>query len=381
MSQAAEISAQALSDTIGAIYDCALDPQRWQHTVARVIELSESAAGGMCIHDMRTLQNSRVFNFGYQPGFDEQFERAYPNSPMAAAVPLADVGDVIPIFEAEPALLESRFYKEVIAPYGYLDYLGLVALRTDGRIASLHTCRNEADPRYGDREIGIFKLLSPHICRALAISDALDLRTLQAEMLEATLDGLAAGVYLTARDGRVVYMNKAAERQVKTGNALRIVSNRLYPTEAKTRAALAKAIEDISKDETDAGPGGHSMAIAGTDGTGYVATLLPLARGRRQSITAPFAASVAVFVQDPIEIPFMPGEAFARLYRLTGGELRVLLALSQGLGGTQAAEMLGIAATTVKTHLENIFAKTGTSKQAELLRLLQSSAPPVRTGA
>ena len=61
-----------------------------------------------------------------------------------------------------------------------------------------------------------FELLSPHVCRALAISDALDIRTLRSEMFEATLNGLAAGVYLTKRDGRVVYMNAAAEHQVRT---------------------------------------------------------------------------------------------------------------------------------------------------------------------
>ena len=70
------------------------------------------------------------------------------------------------------------------------------------------------------------------------------------------------------------------------------------------------------------------------------------------------------------------GEAFAKLYRLTGGELRVLLALAQGLGGKEAADTLGISEPTVRTHLQNIFSKTGTSRQADLLRLLQSSAPP-----
>jgi DNA-binding CsgD family transcriptional regulator len=73
----------------------------------------------------------------------------------------------------------------------------------------------------------------------------------------------------------------------------------------------------------------------------------------------------------------MPGEAFAKLYRLTGGELRVLLALAQGLGAKEAADMLGIAeSTTVRTHLQRMFSKTGTSRQLELLQLLQSSASP-----
>ena len=74
----------------------------------------------------------------------------------------------------------------------------------------------------------------------------------------------------------------------------------------------------------------------------------------------------------------MPGEAFAKLYRLTGGELRVLLVLARGVGAKEAADMLGISEATVRTHVQQMFAKTGTSRQADLLRLLQSSAPPTR---
>ncbi len=199
-------------------------------------------------------------------------------------------------------------------------------------------------------------------------------------MLEATLDGLAAGVFLTRRDSRVVYMNAAAERQVKSGSALRIVDNRLSPTNLKARAAVAKAIDEAAIDETVAGPVGHSLAISGDNGVGYIATLLPLERGRRQSIMAPFAASVAVFVQDPAQAPLMPGEAFARLHQLTGGELRVLLALAQGVGAKEAADMLGIGEPTVRSHLQHIFSKTGTSRQADLLQILQSSTPAVRSG-
>ena len=74
----------------------------------------------------------------------------------------------------------------------------------------------------------------------------------------------------------------------------------------------------------------------------------------------------------------MPGEAFARLYGMTGGELRVLLALAQGLGAKEAADMLGIGEPTVRTHLQRIFSKTATTRQADLLRLLQTATPPIQ---
>ena len=115
----------------------------------------------------------------------------------------------------------------------------------------MHASRSEQAPHYQQREIGLFKLLSPHVCRVLAISDALDIRALRSEMLERTLDGLVAGVFLTARDGRVVYMNAAAERQIKTGNSIRIVNNRLSPTDPAARAALSKAIDEAARDDVD----------------------------------------------------------------------------------------------------------------------------------
>ena len=374
------ISPQALSDTIGAIYDCALDPQRWMEAIRQLVELCESTAGGMCVHDLRNVEDVHLFEIGYTKEFSELIQKHYQQSPFATASVVHEVGDVHTLATLCPddEWFESRFYRDVAQPYGLTDYIGINALRTSGRVASVHGSRTGPAPGYGQREVDIFKLLSPHICRALAISDALDIRTLKSEMLEATLDGLAAGVYLLRRDGRAVYMNAAAERQVKTGNALRIVNNQLLPTDPETRAVIANAIDKVAKDETETGAAGYSLAIPDTNGAGYVATLLPLEQGLRQSIMAPFAASVAMFVQDPAQVSLAPGEAFARLHQLTGGELRVLLALAQGLGAKEAADMLGIGEPTVRTHLQRMFSKTGTSRQAELLQLLQSSAPPTK---
>ena len=376
------ISAQALSDTIGAIYDCALDPTQWQDTFRRMVELTDSAAGGMCIHDLKNIHDDTLFSFGYPATFWPEYQKFGALSPFTAIASVMRLGEVTTLLKHYPEqeLIESRFFREMWKAFGYFDAMAITSLRTGGRIATVHASRAVGAPHYGEREIDLFKLLSPHVCRALTISDALDIRTLHSQMLEATLDDLVAGVYLTARDGRVVYMNATAEHQIKTGNALRIVNNRLSPTDPKARDALSKAIDAVAKDETE-GRSGHSLAIPDAGGAGYVATLLPIERGRRQSILAPFAASVGVFAQDPAQAPLLPGEAFARLYGLTGGELRVLLALSQGLGAKEAADMLGIGEPTVRTHLKQLFAKTETSRQVELLRLLQSATPPVQGGA
>lgn len=373
------VSAQELSDLIGAIYDCALDPQRWPATCRKVADLCESTAGGICVHDLRHVQNDQLFVFGYQPEFLGKLGSHYAESPMAVADVVSNIGDVSALSMERYQLLESRFFREVLKPFGLLDMIWFPALRTGGRMASMHASRSETAPHFQQRDVSLFKLLSPHVCRALAISDVLDIRALRSEMLEKTLDGLVAGVFLTARDGHVVYMNQAAERQIKTGNSIRLVNNRISPTDSAARAALSKAIEEAARDDAEMGMSKHSVAIPDRVGGGYVATLLPIESGQRRGILAPFAASVAVFTQDPVQAPLMPGEAFARLHGLTGGELRVLLALSQGLGGMEVADILGIGESTIRTHLKHMFSKTGTSRQADLLRLLHNSAPPIRT--
>ena len=371
------ISAQQLSEVIGAIYDCALEPERWPATCRTIAGLCASTGGGICVHDLKQVRNDQLFVFGYQPEFLEKLGSQFAESPMAASDVVSNLGDVNSLAAESRQLVESRFYREVLEPYGLTDMVWFPALRTGGRMASLHASRS-GRPCYEPHDLRLFRLLSPHVCRALSISDALDIRALRSDMLEKTLDGLAAGVFLTARDGHVVYMNAAAERQIKAGRSIRLAHNRLSPIDPAARAALARSIEAATDAAAASRWDEHFVAIPDGVGGGYVATLLPIENGERSGILAPFAASVAVFMQDPVQVSFMPGEAFARLHGLTGGELRVLLALSQGLGGMESAKMLGISEPTVRTHLQRIFSKTGTSRQTDLLGLLHRSTPPVR---
>lgn len=54
--------------------------------------------------------------------------------------------------------------------------------------------------------------------------------------------------------------------------------------------------------------------------------LLPETLAPRNAVTG--IATFAVDTTNPVQVPLMPGEAFARLYGLTGREARVLLAFA-----------------------------------------------------
>ena len=320
-----------------------------------------------------------TYQVGMEAYDDRLGEKFAPFDPHAVPLQLWPVGKVSTsaMLVDEKELLESRFYREFLEPMDIRYMVGFSVLKATHRSGWLVAHRSESQGRYGEADIRLLTLLAPHVCRSIAISDVLNLKTIRSEALEATLDALASGVYLTDREGRVLFMNRAAERQATTGKALRIVNNCLAAVDCAARADLAKAVSEATVDETECPGSGITIALPAVDDVGLVATVLPLNRGERQNFCAGFAATAAIFVQDPIVVPPLPGEAFAKLHGLTGSELRVLLAMSPGLSVKEAAEMLGIGETTAKTHLQHIFAKTNTSKQTELMHLFMGSAPPV----
>jgi DNA-binding CsgD family transcriptional regulator len=85
------------------------------------------------------------------------------------------------------------------------------------------------------------------------------------------------------------------------------------------------------------------------------------------------------------EIHAMLNEAFALSPSLTNhscsrqAETRVLASLLAGRTVAETAMDLGIVLSTAKTHLENIFSKTGVSRQADLMRLGTRLVPPTRS--
>jgi DNA-binding CsgD family transcriptional regulator/PAS domain-containing protein len=371
---------EELSQLIGSIYDCALEPECWPTTLAAIARATRSDMSFIVLHDLENHLGGRF----YDHGMDDQwlnlyFEKFAAINPIPPAAVLRPVGDVYSIGSLlDPAAWsQSEFYQGWFKPQGLGDMLGMLALYTGKRGAWLAVTRRECEADFGGPDHGLFRLLSPHVCRTLKISDALDLRTITSNTLSETLDKLTSGVFLLDRQGRVVHMNRAAQRQIKTSNALRIVNGRLTPTDRTAEAALGKALADCRTNFPGSETTAHSIALPNADEQGLVATVLPVDQGNRRSIIAPYSAAAAVFVQDPQSAPPLPGDAFAKLYGITNAELKFLMVLGSGLTIKQAADVLGVSEETGRTHLKRVFMKTGTSKQSELIRLIMGSSPPV----
>jgi DNA-binding CsgD family transcriptional regulator len=83
-----------------------------------------------------------------------------------------------------------------------------------------------------------------------------------------------------------------------------------------------------------------------------------------------YGAVAAMFVRKAaLDLP-SPPVAIAQQFQLTPAELRVLFSIVEIGGVSEVADVLGISEATVRTHLHRLFEKTGTGRQADLVKLV-----------
>ena len=84
-------------------------------------------------------------------------------------------------------------------------------------------------------------------------------------------------------------------------------------------------------------------------------------------------AAAMLVIHDPAQPIDIPVEWIMDAYGLTPAEARVALCAASGATIPETAHRLNVSPNTVKTHLRKVFAKTGTSRQTELVRLWRRS--------
>jgi DNA-binding CsgD family transcriptional regulator len=115
---------------------------------------------------------------------------------------------------------------------------------------------------------------------------------------------------------------------------------------------------------------GVAVPLRAHDNERYVAHVLPLTSGARRKAGISYGAVAAIFVRKAaLDLP-SPPVVIAQEFKLTAAELRVLFSIIDAGGASEVAEVLGISEATVRTHLHRLFEKTGTVRQADLVKLV-----------
>jgi DNA-binding CsgD family transcriptional regulator/PAS domain-containing protein len=370
-----------LSELVGDIYDAALDPTLWTRALERSCCFVGGASAVLFWHDVVTESSAALHVFNEDPHYTKlYFETYLPMNPVLPAASFVEPGliytptDIVPKAE----LIATRFHKEWVEPQGIVDVV-CVNLQKDATCAAmLNIRRDETQGIVDDEARRRAALIVPHFQRAVSIGRSFVQHRTSQSILTDTLEKVEAGVFLLEPNGRIVFVNESGRAMLDEGVLLRASGGSLMAVESAPRRALQHMVAATDDGDWVAGVRGAAIALSTSPRQRWFAQVVPLTSGDRKRAGALYSAAAAVFVLKTSPARPPPLEALARLHGLTASEVRVLDAVTKVSGVRAAADLLGLSQATVKTHLQNLFRKTGVARQSELVKLVagfERSAP------
>jgi DNA-binding CsgD family transcriptional regulator len=366
-----------VSALIGKIYDCAMAPENWPVVLADICDYAESAAGTLAVFDLLTGQEKTLVNHGISDENHKLYQEKYHCADLFLhPLMVREVGEpaISSDLVAEDELLQSRIYREWAAPQGFCDTMMTMLTRHQGRLAFLGLTRKLEQRRYDDMDRESMRLIAPHVQRAVLISDLIEHKTVERNHFARIIDTITTPTVLIEGNLRILHANEAGKATMSRGAPISS-SNGILHVPRQVAAAVTK----VAQATQNGAAVPDTLRITGAEGQGdTIFVVMPLEAPDRRMGGA--SAQIALFMQEANSFVPLPTEVWGKLFGLTGGELRVLQGLVEGATPAEIAEVYGIANSTVRTHLLSLFRKTGTRRQADLVRLALNSVPPVRIG-
>lgn len=269
---------------------------------------------------------------------------------------------------------EHDFYRQYLKPLD-LRYILVANIRTDAGVdCAFFVCRNHLDGDFADAEKALVSILLPHLKRAVDLHATLDELNSERMLYAATIDRMLVGTVILDESGKVMKSNAAASRLMAAKDGLYSRHDKLCAHSASENRALQKAIQSVLRLHL-CGAASSVEVIALSRPTGEMPLNLllrpiPLNYQANDSTRRP---AVAVFIRDPADSPQASRRLLRKLFQLTATETEVALLMMDGLTLDEAADKLGVMKNTVRAHLRGVFAKTGATRQALLVKTLLNS--------
>jgi DNA-binding CsgD family transcriptional regulator len=362
---------EAFSDLIGRIYDCTLDTSLWPKALEEITDALGGVMADLIVsHPLeRTQHVAALHNYPEEVlSLAVAHASINPGLPLGLTMPLCQVFCSTRDLDIE-AFHRSRYWQACFAGRGLYDYVVSPVTRTVTSFSTWGIIGSEAKGPYTDEDIELARLLSPHIKRAVEISNVMGRQRVETGTLRAALEALATPALIIESDGAILFRNQAADTELSTRQIFRENKGRLVavtPEALKFMMALASPVSRRSQRGLDAFL---------TDAT---RRSLHVTWAELEQAGDEIGSPILLLLREPEASLTTPLSSAASLYQLTTAEIQVLGQVLQGHALADTADILGLARSTVKTHLEAIYRKTQTHRQAELVSRIMGLASPLK---
>ena len=350
---------------VGAIYDAAAGTSKWPDALLQLAAIYNAQMAGFASYSPNPAECWGVMGPD-NPDLTREYLTYYHTKNILLERTLHEPAGALhtdTMVMPKRAFRRTEFYNDFLSRHGIHAMSHLVVTNTDGRISEVAIHRRQDFDRADLRVLG---RLYPHLRRAFDFSVRLNHADLyQAAAFEA-LERLDRAALLVDAAARVLFANRPAEQLFHDGAGLRLHAGSLSAEVAAEAARLRRAI-------------GQCHAPDSTE-----PATLPISRGSARAplsvsivpvrssgpLAMPTAVRAMVLIIDPEQSKKPPAELLRQRFGLTRAEAALALEIVRGEGVQAAADRLHVSQSTARTHLVRVFSKTGTRRQAELVRLL-----------
>jgi DNA-binding CsgD family transcriptional regulator len=266
-------------------------------------------------------------------------------------------------FISPEEMKRTPYYQEFLAPTG-LRWFGGVPVRVDDQVWCLSIQRGIRQDPFSPEEKQKLKQLSRRLNSAAALARALGFAAASAALEAFDLSHTA--VALLNAKGEVARTNRAADRLL--AGELQVRQGRICSIDQGANDHLSRALREL---------------LWKASGASLLPPVMLPRKDKRPVLAYPVKMSqlsasyfsecqAAIVLVDTDARRRTPEATLRGAFHLTQAEARLASRLASGDSLNTVCERLGIVKETGRNQLKSIFAKTGTSRQAELVLLIAS---------
>ena len=369
----AERSRPSVSPLVRAIHGASVSDSEWPAVLEQLRQHFDARVATLVHHHFGSGSNAALFAAPSDPAFSAGIAAYAARNPWFLSSEAYVAGRVLTGDEliSEADLRRTDFYRGFLQPRGLLHRLcGVVAQHGDS-VQLLSVYRAEDQPPFGEHEKAEMELLLHHV--TLSLESQWRCREAQdmARALLALTDQDASAVVLLDAQAEPVYRNAAADRLLAQRIGICLEAGRLRAAHPADQRLLgeaigrAAAIDDVPPQQTApsvvtlAGQAANLPVVAVVRAAGQV-----FARqlGERRGL-------VMLVIRGHQALHAPESCIFARRYELTAAQAKVSALVFAGQSLASIARSLNVSENTVRSHLKQIFQKTDTHGQMDLVHL------------
>lgn len=364
------VAVDEFSQLVASIYDAALRPDAWLAAMIKAAEVFD--ADGAAVITADGISRRRRCASIHDEAISD-YDRYYRH--IDYVLEAVETGPVGLVRGGQPlAALQPRaeFHQDWMRRHRLDDGL-FVRLTDDPQPACFLIATHKRSEPYDDAEhVELAGALVPHLQRALRIDrDMHEAEHNLRDISNAVNDMTRVGMAVVDAAHTVRYLNTAADKIAREQDGLWLREDTFTVAHPPADVSLHRGIDAALGRTRSAIPSGTSVLCPRPSALRpYVIHVLPFRRATAETTES----RALLLIIDPEQRPEPTTDLLRRLYGMTNAEAAVAIRLLQGDGIKPIADSMCLSIGTVKTHLQHIFDKTGTHRQAELVRLLLAIA-------